>query len=102
MIQFVMNTKYSKNELATIQKARYGDGSTALIINSLEDGSCICTATVSLEADGALPAEGNVFIKSYSENEGVLECLVQQGIISEPLQTMPTGFVVVYECKLLV
>ncbi|QLF83384.1 hypothetical protein SEA_NICEHOUSE_168 [Rhodococcus phage NiceHouse] len=99
MITFTANTKYVKDEPAVVKVLGYGDGSKALRAFST-DGSMLFTATTFLEHD--TPEEGNVFIKNWSENEGVLECLIDQGIISEPIRIHQSGFVEVPECKLLV
>lgn len=99
MITFTANTKYVKDEQAFIKPGYYSDGSVALRANTFI-GEQLFTATVALE--GRVPEPGNVFIKNWSENEGVLECLIDQGIISEPIATHPTGFTEAHECKLLV
>jgi hypothetical protein len=61
----------------------------------------IATATVNV-VDLERLADDEVLIKSYSENEGMLESLISAGIISEPLGEVKTGFVTVARCKLLV
>jgi hypothetical protein len=38
----------------------------------------------------------------WSENEGVLDDLIKFNIISKPISTVPTGFVVAHKCKLLI
>jgi hypothetical protein len=60
----------------------------------------IATATVNLveyEAEllSAMDVTGNsyTFIKDYSENEGMLDALVEAGIVSKPLGYYQTGFV---------
>lgn len=44
---------------------------------------------------------GRVAIKDWSENEGLLDVLVEEGIISEPLAYIPSGFVDIPVCRLL-
>ena len=44
---------------------------------------------------------GRVAIKDWSENEGLLDILVEEGIISEPLAYIPSGFVEIPICRLL-
>ena len=62
----------------------------------------LAIATVNLGGSGRYPAEGNVFIKTWSENEGILEALIERGIISEPVRKLETGQTEAVECKLLV
>ncbi len=44
---------------------------------------------------------GEVAIKNYSENEGVLQALIAAKIISEPVRFIATGFVQIPVCKLI-
>lgn len=94
--------KYFKNEPATVYKGKYSDGSTALILQDHEVGERLAVATVCMVDYDEKPEEGNVFIKDYSENEGTLDCLIEQGVVSEPVREVQCGpYAVVYECKLI-
>ena len=44
---------------------------------------------------------GRVAIKDWSENEGLLDVLVEEGIVSEPLAYIPSGFVEIPVCRIL-
>jgi hypothetical protein len=46
--------------------------------------------------------EGQVAIKNYSENEGILDVLVEEKIVSKPINSLSSGFVNIPVCKLLV
>jgi hypothetical protein len=70
----------------------------ALVLVDKENGSPIATASVNLP-DIMVPPE-HVLIKSYSENEGMYEALLKADIIEPSIQTIPTGYVDVYLCKL--
>lgn len=98
MITYV--SKYSPPTEAEIYRGRYGDGSIALQVVDM-CGEVLSVATVNLEAYGEHPAQGNVFIKDWSENEGTLQCLVEEGVVSEPVRSVEAGFALAYECKLL-
>jgi hypothetical protein len=51
-------------------------------------------ATVNLAPYGSRPlAENEVWLKGWSENEGVPEALEKAGIVKLTSETMPTGFV---------
>lgn len=63
---------------------------------TIEDGETIAVATVNIE-----PLEENeVSIKDYSENEGMLQWLIDNGIIEEPHRYIQSGWVRVPICKL--
>lgn len=84
---------------ATIKrKGVYHDGSLALQAYTPE-GEPAYTATVCTEEP---PAEGCVWIKDWSENEGVLDALERAGIIQMTGRWLPCGFAVAFEGKLLV
>lgn len=57
-------------------------------------------AVASLNVDEHLDA-GEVAIKDYSENEGMLNTLVSAGIVSEPVRWLLCGHVLVPICRLL-
>jgi hypothetical protein len=93
-------------------KVRFGDydchvlfheyahgGNTAIQLVDDRDGMPVATATVN---PGSKLDKDIVCIKTYSENKGMLQALMQAGIVSEPLYTLQMGFVEVPVCKLLV
>jgi len=63
-----------------------------------EDGFPYVTATVYLEDYNYEP--GEVTIKNYSENEGILDALIEHDIVSRPKMFYPTGHVLVPVCDL--
>ncbi len=86
------------NEEVELSFAKYGDGSVAIQATSL-DFEPMFTATVCLEE----PAKkGHVFLKGWSENEGVPEALVKAGIVELTGHTVPTGYCEAIEAKLLI
>lgn len=87
-------TKFSDHEddPVTVREGRYGNGSTALQVFSAV-GELLCTPTVNLGAYGMHPQSGNVFIKTYSENEGVLEALQVAGIVGDVIKRFTVGYV---------
>jgi hypothetical protein len=46
-------------------------------------------------------AEDEVAIKNYSEHEGVLDDLIDAGIVSQPVKFIQSGFVEIPVCKIL-
>jgi|688.fasta_scaffold963504_1 hypothetical protein len=86
------------NGEAVIKRATYPNGSTALLLESTT-GESLAVATVALDV---LPDDGNVFIKSWSENEGLLDSLQRAGVVGPVIRSVPTGFVSAQEVKVLV
>lgn len=90
--------KFKKWECELKFKA-YSNGRTAIELVDHIDGSPIAVATVNLP-DEPLD-ESEVFIKDYSENEGMLVALINANIISYPISFVESGFVTIPKCKLL-
>ena len=51
---------------------------------------------------GAGLEKGEVAIKDYSENEGMLKVMMDAGIVSAPVRYVESGFVRIPVCKLLI
>lgn len=64
-----------EGELASIT---YVDGSAGLALITDEGPEILST---NLGGYGLVPAEGNVFIKDYSEHSGVTDSLVASGVV---------------------
>lgn len=94
-----MQLKYKKWDVV-LKKDTYIDGSTCLSLVDAHDCSPIARCTAALQNE--VPPDGHVFIKDWSENEGMLEFLVKNGVVEDTTDRIPTGFVKVAVCKLLV
>lgn len=73
---------------------------TAILLLEKETGDNIAVASINLPKYDLKDDE--VIIKNYSENEGILEVLIEAKIISEPSVMIQTGFVKCPVCKLLI
>ena len=84
-------TKYSRG--GAVAFGWYGSGELAIqVLNA--DGERELVATVSLLPYGAPdPGRHGVWLKDWSENEGVADALVQAGIVRLTGRTHPTGYV---------
>ena len=82
-----------------IEKSRYGNGRTALILNDARRGEQVAVATVNLPDVPAGP--NDVFIKNYSENEGMLKALAEAGVVKATGDVVSTGFALVPRAELL-
>ena len=83
-----------------ISKGRYKNNRRALRLIDNQNGELIAVATVNLPNESLEPNE--VFIKDYSENKGMLDSLIKNKIISNPIEKIPTGFIKIYKCKILI
>ena len=64
------------------------------------EGDQFATASVNL-ADEPKLDPNEVFIKNWMENEGILEALVEAGIIKDTGHTIPTGHVFANVCTII-
>jgi hypothetical protein len=88
-----------KEWLCTVEKAAYGNGRPALVLRDAEDGEQVAVATVNLPGVPLNP--GEVFIKDYSENEGMLAALVRAGIVEPSGEAVPSGPAGVVRARLM-
>lgn len=81
-----------------VKKGKYSNGRTALELIDTEDGIPYATASVNLP--DVLLEEGEIFIKDYAENEGILNFLVQNNIVKRTEKGVQSGFVWIPVCIL--
>jgi len=80
--------------------AKYDNGRTAIRLTDAEDGGPVMTVSVNLPDHPCL--EDEVWIKDYSENQGIEEVLMNAKIISSPIAMVAQGNVVINKCKILI
>lgn len=74
-----------------------------LSMQLLEDKvPCSPVATASVNIPNEPLEKDEIAIKDYSENEGILDCLVQNKVVSAPVRYVNSGFVKIPICKLLI
>lgn len=87
---YTLNGKYGTYDVIIAERC-YSNNRLALEILDSEDGIPVMVATVNIPE---VPLnEGEIIIKNYSENEGVLDFLQQNGLVGEVLREVQTGFV---------
>jgi len=93
-----MNIKLSFAEYSNcyIKIQKYSNGQPALVI--YQDGEVLLKASVNVQ--NYIPPKGFICIKNWSENEGILESLIENQVIDPPQVFIPSGFVEVPVCKL--
>ena len=86
-----------KNYNVNLEYSRYtSNDSVAIILNDVETHDVITVCTVNLNE--LLPNE--IGIKDYSENEGMLDWLLENDIVTEPHRYIQSGWVLIPICYL--
>ena len=85
-------------ERVQLDFARYSNKRTVVQLNTM-DGEPFATATVNLVKDTLAP--GCVFVKDYSENEGMLQWLVDNKVVEATGRYVNCGFTEAPEARLL-
>ena len=75
----------------------YGNGNVAICAESPEGRPIGVLSTNT----GEVLDNDHVAIKDWSENEGVLQSLIDNGVVSAPERTIPTGWVEAAVCRIL-
>lgn len=84
-------------EELNVKLSKYANGQNAM---QLVDQDSHPFMTASVAHDVNIP-DDCVIIKNYSENEGILQALIEAGIIEKPFCEIPTGFVTLYVAVLI-
>ncbi len=82
-----------------VHKSQYENDRIALVLVEQETGDQYAVATTNLPNCECGP--GQAYIKSYSENQGILEALMEAGIVSPPVSYVQSGFVEIPLCNVL-
>lgn len=82
----------------TVEKHIYGNDRTALVL--MNGGQVYAKATVNLPDEQI--DDDKVFIKDYSENEGMMNALVKAKIVKPTGRMVELEYVTVPEAKLLI
>jgi hypothetical protein len=89
-MMYTLKTQHAEYNVH-LEKGKYSNGRTAIELIDAEDGIPVMVATVNIPE---VPLnEDEIIIKDYSENEGVLDFLQQNGLVGEVLREVTTGFV---------
>ncbi|WP_035711173.1 hypothetical protein [Salibacterium aidingense] len=93
-----MEKVFWKNEKCDLEivKGAYPNGQTAILLTT-ETGERMATATVALNVP---IKENEVLIKSYSENSGMIEALMQADVVEPPKDVVPCGMATAFLCEL--
>ena len=100
-----MGQTYKYNCLGSVynvrlEKHQYANQRTALILVDANDGEQVACATVNLPEHDIQP--GEIIVKTWSENESMLDFLVKNQIVVDTGRDVPTGYVKARVCRLMV
>ena len=93
-----MKVRFNGNDYG-VQFEKYGNGRTAIVLVG-SDGEYAAVATVNIAEAELQP--GQVFIKDYSENQGMLAALEKAGIVKATGAYVDCGHASMPVCKLLI
>ena len=90
-----MTTVQFKDWRCRLYLASYSDGNTALSMYDTEDGSAIACVSINLAPvePELLEDRALIYLKDYSENEGMLDLLVAEGIVERTGRTRQSGYI---------
>jgi len=98
---FIDKTVQFLGQECRVEMSRYTDElQRDAILLRCPDGEPMAVATVNIPE--AMLQEGEVWIKNWSENEGIYEALMAAGIIGEAVGSYPAGHARALRCPLLI
>jgi hypothetical protein len=95
---FSFISQFGERYLLFIKRETYKEGGIRIQLYDSKDGTPYATATTSIQED---LESGEVAIKDWSENEGILDFLVQNKIVKEPHRFVESGYVKIPICELI-
>ena len=102
-IHSAFKTKYSLAPIGvTLQCGRYPHDRTQKYIMILDRENQEPLATASVMLEGEQQSNDEIFIKNWSENEGILTELILHKIVARPHGTLPAGYTIANVCRILI
>lgn len=96
---YELKTKYSEDDVV-LKFRKYSNHRTAIELISVTDGYPVMVATVNVPDE--ILEDGEIIIKNYSENEGLLEFLQSNGIVGPTKRHVRSGWVLLPVVDLLI
>ena len=95
---FSFVSQFGERYLLFIKRETYKEGGIRIQLYDSKDGTPYATATSSIKEN---LEQGEVAIKDWSENKGILDFLVQNKIVKEPHRFVESGHVEIPICELI-
>jgi hypothetical protein len=95
---FSFISQFGERYLLFVRTETYKDGKIRIQLYDSKDGTPYATATANIQEK---LDPGEVAIKDWSENKGILDFLVQNKIIKEPHRFVESGHVKIPICELI-
>jgi len=95
---FSFISQFGERYLLFIKRETYKEGGIRIQLYDSKDGTPYATATTSIQEE---LDPGEVAIKDWSENQGILDFLVQNKIVKEPHRFVESGYVKIPICELI-
>ena len=95
---FSFVSQFGERYLLFIKRETYKEGGIRIQLYDSKDGTPYATATSSIKEN---LEQGEVAIKDWSENKGILDFLVQNKIIRSPHRFVSSGHVEIPICELI-
>ena len=92
------DSQFGQRYLVFVRRESYPDKSPRIQFYDSSDGTPYATATTTIQSS---LEEGEVAVKDWSENEGMLDFLVENNFVEKPHRFVSQGFVRIPICKLL-
>jgi len=86
--------------LCYVVSEQYVNGRPAIQLYDAKGGKPFATASVNIPH--AFISDRQVFIKDADENEGMLKCRVEAGIVRDTQETIQSGFSTFNLCEILI
>jgi hypothetical protein len=93
-----VNVRYKECD-CVVNITRYGNNRTAILLTN-EVGDPVAKASVNITC--FLTEDDEVLIQDSGENEGILQCLMDAGVVMPTGKELCTGDAVLHICKVLV
>lgn len=99
-----LRLKYSHEVNVQVYRSAYmADRAITAMVLTTEYGEQIATVSVNLAAYNEYPVDSDhIFVKNYGENEGIMEALIEAGVLSKAIREVPCGYETAYECRILI
>jgi hypothetical protein len=95
---FSFISQFGERYLLFVRTETYKDGKIRIQLYDSKDGTPYATATTNIQEE---LEQGEVAIKDWSENQGILDFLVQNRIVKEPHRFVESGYVKIPICELI-